>query len=217
MDIVELEEMTSTYLPNGFLKAALRSVFTGHEVSHEYVRGEFAAEEADNLLPYYRRAKIEGYLRDAAQRSGLDARVLKSPGSGWWHTEVRSGPVILTASAVQAPCGLVDPSEFRLSLAEPNPEYLWEEPGDVPAGDLPLYALLLHSRSQWVKASDRRRYGMLPGSAYLAFPSSGLESYLHSINLFERFPDVVESFMPQEWDSEARVRYVANARRIATA
>lgn len=215
MDARELAAMTEQYVPAEFQRRALQGVFTAHQVSAEYVRAEFAPTEAVNLLPYYRRAKLEGYLRDAAERSGIAAKAVKSPGSGWFHSEVRSGPVVLTASTVQTPCGPVDPSEFRLSLAEENPLYLWDEPGDAPADDPPLYILLLHSRSVWSTAEEDSRYGILPGSAYLAFPAAGLETYLHTINLFEAFPDVVESYLPREWATEAKVRYIHNARRLS--
>lgn len=215
MDVRELAAMTEQYVPVEFQRRALQGVFTAHQVSAEFVRAEFAPSEAVNLLPYYRRAKLEGYLRDAAERSGIAAKAMKSPGSGWFHSEVRNGPVVLTASTVQTPCGPVDPSEFRISLAEDNPLYLWEEPGDVPTEEPPLYILLLHSRSIWRTAEEEQRYGGLPGSAFLAFPAAGLETYLHTINLFEAFPDIVESYMPQEWDTEAKVRYVHNARRLS--
>jgi hypothetical protein len=215
VDVRELAAMTEQYLPAEFQRRVLHGVYMAHQVSVEHVRAEFAASEAVNLLPYYRRAKLEGYLRDAAERSGIAAAALKSSGSGWFHTEVRNGAVVLTASTVQTPCGPVDPSEFRLSLAEENPLYLWEEPGDVAADEPPLYALLLHSRSVWQTPEEEVRYGGLPGSAYLAFPASGLETYLYTINLFEAFPDIVESYMPREWDTEAKIRYIHNGRRLS--
>lgn len=213
MNITELDAAVAQYLPDQFLERVLRAIFTAHSVSFESVREEFADSEAVNLLPYYRRAKFEGYLRDAAERSGIEAKAVRSEGSNWNHTEVRSGPVLMTASSVQVPCGLVDPSDFRLSLAQPNPGYLWEEPTDVLPEGTPLYVLLLHSRSQWETESDRRKFGMLPGSAHLAFPTRGLDSYLHSVDLFAEFPAVVESFLPQDWDADVTLRYLHNARR----
>jgi hypothetical protein len=208
--------MIEQYLPDDFLDRLLRSVFTAHKVSFAHVRAELPLTEARNLLPYYRRAKLEEYLRGAAERSGMHATAVKAPGSGWYHSEVRSGPVVLTASSVQSPCGPVDPSDFRLSLAEENPQYpLWAEPGDVTNEARPIYVLLLHSRSSWASVTDEQKYGGLPGSAYLAYPSAGLETYVHDINLFDKFPEVVDSYMPQEWNSEARIRYVRSARRLS--
>jgi hypothetical protein len=76
--------------------------------------------------------------------------------------------------------------------------------------------LLLHSKSRWLP-HDQVRYGHLPGSAYLAFPKPDLSGYVHDINLFDMFPHVVDSSVPQEWDQEAKVRYLLNTRKAATA
>ena len=76
--------------------------------------------------------------------------------------------------------------------------------------------LLLHSKSRW-RHDDQVRYGRLPGSAYLAFPLPDLSGYAHDISLFDMFPHVVDSFLPQEWDQEAKVRYLLNTRKAATA
>jgi hypothetical protein len=213
----QIESTFSQHVPDAFLRRVLQAIFAAHRLSHEYVLANFAPEEATNLLPYYRRAKIEGYLRDAAAFSNLTASAFKSPGSGWNHTEVSSGPVVMTASSVAYPCGLVEPSDFRISLAEDNQLELWSSSSDEERSSAPLYAMILHSRSRWATSAERARNGHLPGSAYIAFPVAGLTSYIYDINLFERFPDVIADATPREWDEEARVRYMFNARKSATA
>src|SRR5579862_4909253 len=130
-------------------------------------------------------------MRDAADMEGIQAEAVRSRMSNWNHTELRSGPVVLTASSVQSPCDLVEEADFRLTLARDNQGVLWPEPMDEPSPDAPLYVLLLHSRSRW-SWEDQARYGHLPGSAYLAFPLPDLSGYAHDINLFDRFPHVVE-------------------------
>jgi hypothetical protein len=162
-----------------------------------------------------RHRKLEGYLRDVAARfPQLTATVSKADNSNWNHTEVHGGPVILTENSVQTPCALVEKAEFRLTLARSSQLTLWEEPRPTKA---PLYALLLHSRSQWDTPDERQKWGHLPGSAYLAFPAPDLERYVHEINLFEKFPEIVQAHMPQEWDTEAEVLYVARARKVRSA
>lgn len=209
----ELEQFTLQHLPEAFFGKALRAVYAGHKVSFEECRDSFAATEAKNVTPYYRRGKIEGYLRDAAEMfSGVTAHVVPGEG-GWNHTEVRSGPIIMTASSVQTPCGIVEKAEFRKTLARNNEMRLWHEPGDDPAADAPLYVLLLHSRSEWPTVDEWREYGHLPGSVYVAYPSPNLESYPHTFNLFERFPDIVKAQVPETWDTDAVVRYVDRSRR----
>ena len=156
-------------------------------------------------------------MRDVADRSGVISKVVKSEKSFWNHTELASGPIVLTASTVQTPCGPVDTSHFRLTLARSNQDFLWPEPFDDPAEGAPLYVLLLHSRSRWMSVEDHERFGHLPGSAYLAYPTPDLDSYAHEVNLFDKFPDTVASFMPRDWNEEARVSYLFNARKLAVA
>jgi hypothetical protein len=50
--------------------------------------------------------------------------------------------------------------------------------------------------------------------SYIAYPSPELDHYVHEINLFAKFPDVVAPHMPAEWNQEAQLRYVDRARRM---
>jgi hypothetical protein len=213
----DYEAMTFAHMPLSFFERLLRAVFVAHEVAAEECQANFKDPERENVLGHYRRAKLEGYMRDVAEMGGIQAQVVKSKKSSWNHTELRSGPVVLTASTVQAPCDLVEESEFRLTLARGAQDVLWPEPGDVPMPGAHLYVLLLHSKSRWVEADEQRRFGNLPGSAYLAYPASDLSGYIHDIDLFARFPRVVDSLLPQEWDTEAKVRFFRYARKSATA
>jgi hypothetical protein len=211
----ELEAMFSEHMSPKFLERLLRAVFAAHKVAREECSANFKDPEADNLLGFYRRAKLEGFMRDTAQMEGIGAHVVKSKLSPWNHTELRSGPVVLTASSVQTPCDLVEEADFRTTLARGNQDALWPEPGDVPPADAPLYVILLHSKSRWSRG-DQTQFGYLPGSAYLAFPLPDLSGYAHDIDLFDRFPRVVDSHLPQEWDDEAKVRYLVQTRKALT-
>jgi hypothetical protein len=210
----EIELLFYRRLPRDFVKRALRAVYVAHRVARDDCYSRFAPTEARNVLGYNRRALLEGYLRDVADLfpDALESRVVQTSG-GWNHTEIWGGPVALTENSVQTPCGLVDKADFRRGLAESNQDRLWDEP--VPK-DAPLFALLLHSRYRSLDPDESRRYGYLPGSVYIAFPARDLESYLHAVNLFVEFPEIVEEHMPQEWNHDARLRYVRQARRMAT-
>lgn len=213
----DLEAYTFEYMPEILFERLLRAVFTAHKLSTEECEAGFASTESVNLLPFHRRARLEGLMRDVADRTGIRSNVVKSDKSFWNHSELTSGPIVLTASTVQTPCGPVDTSDFRLTLARSNQEVLWPEPFDEPAEGAPLYVLLLHSRSRWSYAADQERFGHLPGSAYLAYPTPDLDGYAHEVNLFDRFPTTVASFMPQDWNEEARVSYLFKARRLVAA
>jgi hypothetical protein len=208
----ELEQFTYQYLPEDYWRRVLQAVFTAHRVAWDECTSTMAELEARNVQPYYKRGKLEGYIRDvAALFPGVTTEVLRADQSGWYHTEVRSGPLLMTESSVTTPCALVERAEFRLTLASSAQGVLFEDErlGDESA----LYVLLLHSRSVWPDGESYRSYRHLPGSAYIAFPSPTLDHYVHQVDLFAKFPDVVGAHLPQEWDREARLRYVGNTRQ----
>lgn len=218
MTTSDLERLIVRHLPDDFLRRILHSVYAAHRVAWERCLAEHAEAEAVNLLPYEKRAKLEGYLRDIATLfPQMTARVVRADGSNWNHTEIASGPVVLTENAVQSPCALVEKAEFRARLALSNQGVLFDHPADTGeaalSSDPPLYVLLLHSRSRWDDPTEHKNFRHLPESVYLACPADDLESYLHAIDLIERFPDVVEKNVPQSWDSEARLRYMRRGRR----
>jgi hypothetical protein len=209
----ELEQMTFQYLPEAFFKRALKAVFLAHRLSWEECSSAFAIPEAENVQPYHKRGKLEGYLRDIAESfPGVSSRVVRAEQSNWFHTEVMAGPVILTENAVPTPCALVEKADFRVTLAKSAQGTLFPDERVTP--DSPLYLLLLHSKSRWETEEEQRKYRHLPGSAYIAYPAPKLDHYVHDIDLFARFPDVVAEHMPAEWNHEAQLRYVSRARRM---
>ncbi len=210
----ELEAYTYQHMPEVLFERLLRAVFAAHQLSAEECRAGFEPSESFNLLPFHRRARLEGLMRDVADRTGIVSKVVKSDKSFWNHTELRSGPVVLTASTVQSPCGPVDTSDFRLSLASSNQGVLWPEAFDEPVDGAPLYILLLHSRSRWLSVADQERFGHLPGSAYIAYPTPDLDGYAHEVNLFDKYPGTVASFMPEAWNDDARISYFFKARKL---
>jgi hypothetical protein len=213
----DLEDFTFRQMPIEFFGKLTRAVFAAHADAARECRAAFEPTEVVNVAPIYRRGKLEGHMRAAAAMyPQIEARVERGEG-GWNHTELEAGGVVLTASTVQTPCGLVERAEFRLTLASDNQLPLWTDPTTVPPPDAPLYAILLHSRSRWDTKEERQRYGHLPGSAYLAFPTPGLGDYAHAVNLFDRFPNVVEDCSPKEWDQEVKLRFLQRARASLSA
>ena len=215
MKTKEVEDLFFRHVPEAYCRRLLQAAYMAHEVAWRECESGFAATEAANVRPYYRRGKLEGYMRDAAELyPHMAAEVVREPDMNpWWHTEIRAGTVILTANSVPEPCALVEKAAFRATLARTNVQLSLLDP-EPPVEGLSLYALFLHSRSQWLTPVEARKYGHLPGSAYLAFPNHTLDGYVHEINLFERYPDVVAAHLPEEWDQEATVRYLHKARRV---
>lgn len=210
----ELESLTFESIPEAFCRRLIVGVFQAYKTTYAHCLSNFATAEAENLWPYERRAKIEGYFRDAAALSpGLTASVVKAREGNWNHTEIRGGPLVLTESYVASPGAMVDRSDFRLSLATFNDLRLFEDEDAVTSDT--LYVLLLHSRSKRLGAQDDLQTENLPGSIYFAFPTPGLRRYLHSINLFERFPETVRQETPQEWSDAIFMRFLDRSRKVA--
>lgn len=153
----ELENLTFRYMPERFFRAVLKAVFQAHSIAWSDCHAAFSPKEAENVLGYYRRGKLEQYLRDVAARfPQMKATVERAEQSNWNHTEIQSGPVVLTENSVQTPCAPVEKAEFRLTLAESSQLSFWDDP--LRRKDAPLYAILLHSRSHWVDRHDRQKW-----------------------------------------------------------
>lgn len=209
----EIEAALAKHLPDTFQEALLKVTFQSHAIAHRDCLAAFAFAEAENVMGYYRRGKIEQGMRDVTERFGfMTGAVLKADHSGWNHTEVRSGPIVLTENSVPKPCAPIPQADFRTTLAQTNPTLFDVEPipGDEPDS---LYVALIHSRYGWKNRDERQKFGHLPGSAYLVVPDRQLEFYAHEVNLFDKFPKVVRANVPKEWDEPAVLKYFANARK----
>jgi hypothetical protein len=208
----QLEKLTFEHLGEAFIKAALRSSFDSRREAWETCKGRFAQPEAANVRPWYARGVQETLLTGAAERFGLEATPEK-PSRFWTHREVKSksGLVVLTAATSQEPCGMVARADYRLGLAEDGQQSLF---GEIELGSR-IYVLLVTSPYRGTSPQDHRDNGYLPGSVYLAWPSRDCQSYVHNINLIERYSDIARDYAPRTWSEEAFLRYVAQARRMA--
>lgn len=200
-----LETLTNQHLPESFLAGCIRVVFAARKLAHEACLRDFAPPEAENVFPFYMRGKIQESLRGLSDRTpGCTSEIVRTDGSFWNHTEITSGPILLTAHPVQTPCGKVRDFKYQLSLATRNEPSLLDDNEEIPAEK--LYILLLHSPFQGF-GDSKGIYGYLPGSVYLAYPTSTLQDYVYEIDLFQRFPALVDSLLPKEWDQQAKVAY----------
>jgi hypothetical protein len=214
----ELESFTHQFLPQSFFRGALKSLFAAKRFAWDFCKAEFDKPEADNARGTITRAKLEGMLAGAAALvDGATADPVRASRGPWNHREIRSGPVVLTASSVPTPCGhLDDPAEYKLGLAEAN-----EQPFSIFRKPLPrngrLYVLLLHSNYKAETPEEVEKFGHLPGSAYAAYPVGDLTYYVHETNLFDKFPEVVVDNTPKDWTEDAVARYFRRARKVASA
>ena len=176
--------------PRKYLEEVLRTIFNCYETSHEYCQNFFEISESANLRPFYRRALIEGQLRDAAApHKEITASARRSPSSGWNHTVVMAGGVAFTQNSAGDPDHVVRPSQFRqLYACRDNQKYLFAElePADPPPNPV-IYCILIHGQSG--------ESPIFPAFARIVFPKEDLLSnWPGQIDLFAEFPDVVRKF-----------------------
>lgn len=169
------------YVPGEFCLAAVKCVNESYEAAFAKC-SEWPDPEAHDLRPHERRAFVETGLRDVAGRYGAVASAQPNCIGNCNHTEIRFGPVILTASFVETPNTVVRSAEFRKTFARSNQLYLFESPAP-PSFDDPLYCILLHGVSD-----DPRK----PHFIQIRFPTPDCEGYVPGsmINLLREFENM---------------------------
>lgn len=213
MDPFSIDRAITEHVPDEWLRSVVKMIFLAKKLTYDHCRAEFSAKAATNVSTYYCRGKVQDLLFDsAALVPGFEASFIDA--SGWKHVEIMVGPLTMTAHLVDYPCAMVDPAEYRRSLAESQPS-LYGPADMIP--DAKLYGLFVYGPYRGRDRHDAAQYAYLPGSIYLAFPEAAMKRYAHRINLFERFPNLIESLLPKEWDKEARLIFKWQARQTRTA
>lgn len=211
----ELERYTYEVLGEPFIKAALRAPFdAGQEAREACMR--FAISEEVNVSPIYIRGVQQTLLAGAAQRFGLVA-VPEKAGYYWNYREITAAPadggpsVVLTAARVPKPCAFKKLSGYQRGLAESGQGRLF---GEIELGDS-VYVMLLTSKYRGFSLEDARANRHLPGSVYLAWPSNECNEYVHVLNLVDRYSEIVDEYLPAQWNTALRLRYIEQTRRMA--
>lgn len=168
-------------VPEPVILDSARCVLGSYDEAFRYCRDNFPGPEAHDLYPIIRRAMLERNLRARLSRyhATISTPELNAIGN-CYHTELRSGRVVLTVSAVEAQGVIVRDAEFRKTLAQNPQGELFNKP-EPPPEDAFLYAILLHGPLGGGMLSS-------PGFIRVAFPDQYCESYVDSFNLLDVFP-----------------------------
>lgn len=122
------------------------------------------------------RFNIEAALINLANtyKGQVETREVKNEIENWSHTEVRFGPVVLTANAVETPQTMVRDATFRRTLAKDpqQPLGLVELEPDPPSNG--LYAVLLYPSARFPMKADEA----VPSFVTVRFPMSDLSDWL---------------------------------------
>ena len=182
----ELVQIFDASVSAEFLRDAVVTIQRGWQDSYEDSRDRYPWQIAHDRRPHERRAMIDQRLYHLAGRHpGIHASIVPNRIQNSYHTQLRSGQVVLTQACVLSPDSLPRHAEYRETLARhpqralPSFSFVEEAP---PAAGTPLYALLVHGADEL----DPTR----PGFVQVIIPNRRCTVVLAKIDLIRRFPDL---------------------------
>lgn len=176
--------------PDDFIEDLMRLTASEYRTAFDECAMFYPREEAHDLRPHVRRAKIEYKLRDLViGYPDIAATVEPNATGSHFHTRLVSNSVILTVNHVHHPNELVRWAEFRNTYAREAQRNLFE-PYEPAPPDAMLYAILLHGAS---KRNPKR-----PDFMHVVFPDDECRSYIDRIDLFAipRFRSLANELWP---------------------
>lgn len=168
----------------------MRLTAAEYRTAYDECKMFYPLEEAHDLRPHVRRAKIESKSREIANSyPGVSATSEPNINNTAYHTVIRSGPVLFTINHVNQPSEMVRSADFRTTLAR-DAQLSLLTPYKPPPVDSPLFAILRHGSS---KRTPRRPDFMLVG-----FPDADCRYYVCEIDLFSipRFMNLANQLWP---------------------
>lgn len=180
-----INDLFDAAVPIEFQENSLRLVLKTCRQSRDDVRARYTFPEDKYLYGHERWAMLNRdwftLARSFAHR-GLEVSHETNRIENFHFTEVRSGPVILTAAAVDNRTQLPRHADFRQTRARSSQLSLFEEP--VAPSDAPLYAILIYGGHSIGTP--------FPKFVDFAFPAREGRFYAHRIPLYERFFSIYE-------------------------
>ncbi len=191
---MSIEEIKATFRDahrDDFLEDVIRLLAGEYRTAYDECAMFYPWEEAHDLRPHARRAKIEAKVRDLANSfPGVTATVEPNATGTSYHTRIVSKNVILTINCVQHPNDLVRHAEFRNAYANAQMDLF--EPDEPPPPDGYIYAMWIHGAS---KRNPKR-----PDFMHIVFPDEKCASYICRIDLLAipRFKKLANELWPAE-------------------
>ncbi len=185
---IDLRRFFDTYVPRRFQRDILqRCIIKGYEQAAEECLERYGPEEAHDLRPHVRRAKIEGLFRALVPRHPeMSATTSLNAAGNAYHVEATSGRVVMTVSVVDTPNVIVREARYRQTLARRYQLSFEGLNGELPPPpDATLWALVIHGPAD-------SRDGRLPGFVHVVFPTSDCADYIDRIDLLARFREIPE-------------------------
>jgi hypothetical protein len=172
----------------------LHGVMAEYAVSYTECAERFGLSTLDDVLPHYRRGKIEELLVELAGRTrGCTVKTRRNEAGNCSHNLLFIGErIALTQSKVDDRHQLPRDALFRgtyARLPQTLLAFMHDDTTDAHTEEEVLYGMVIHSPSD-VKC--------LPWFVDIVFPDPVCESIVGAIRLMEKFPDVVQQIVPAE-------------------
>lgn len=190
-----------THFPKAGGEDVLWHVYSGYRNNWRSLKAQqLQSGPSKNVFPYGLNAHIDSNLLALNNKyRGLRATSEVNKARNWRYTLISYENIRLTASNVDSPTTSPRDSSFRNDLA--HCQYGWdimkngnlEQCGLTDMGDKIIYGLVVHC-----PATDNP---FVPAFVHIAFPNEDCSAYLDRINLFNEYPDLLESLRNEEMES----------------
>lgn len=178
----EYRVLVQRTLPAGYLDDVVGLIVRSYRTADAYCQDRFPQSVARDFRPIMRRALIEADWLELTRKYPAVSAV-SSPNSkqSAFHTRVRCGPIVLTASKVEEPDDLPRDAFFRKTYAT-RPQLVLDLPGvSPPPGSEPApdadayYALVTHGPAEGNQSA--------PSFVRLGFPTASCATYVAQLDL----------------------------------
>ena len=169
-------------VPAALLEDLCRAIVGAYSDAFAFCQDEFPMAQRHDLLPVYRRARIEQSVAAMAGRHpDVAATACRNDARNSYHERLQVGRFILTVHAVGSDDEVVREAKHRRGYARDAQLDLFAR-DEPPPPDAPIYAVVLH-----VPSSDQRG----PVGVGVCFPNMEFSGYVgERIDLRARFPQV---------------------------
>ena len=181
--------------------------------------GVYTKHVARDLFPYNRRGTIETRLFDlSSEFSNVTVTSELNKTLTNYHTLIRVGNVVMTASAVLTPWGIVREADFRNDYSGPQIRLfnLDNESNlsvaqfvEEPSSDDLLYGIILYC------AADNNRFEI--GSVRVGFPNTDCTKYVDKMDLMRLFPETTKKTDVEQIQDQAIVNLLLDEEEIFSA
>jgi hypothetical protein len=186
-------------ISNDIQRDIVRHVYKGYIKADKLVKEkEYQPGPAKNLYPYVRWATIDdNCLALNNKYEGLQTSSEINISHNSFHTLITSGNIKMTISSVNNPSALPRVALFRNDLA--ILQYRFDISKDKSTFELldlksisdgTIFAFIIHGPTL-----DNQRF---PGFIHIVFPDEHCTKYLDRIDLFKRFPDLIEELQHED-------------------